>query len=99
MPLRFSFAIFLTLATHVFAQTGASPNDQARFLAGLPVRDSALAGYSHDPQWAEHATAMDTAWGKAETRQLAKVRSWSLGHVPGASSSGTMYYMFSGPDF
>jgi len=83
----------------LFAQTGAGPNDQARFLAGLPVRDSALDAYAHDPQWAEHAISMDKAWGKTEERQLAKVRAWAQNHVPGSGSSSAMYYMFSGPDF
>ena len=75
----------------------ASPNDQARFLAGLPVRGSALESYTRDVAWAEHATALDAAWGKTEQRQMANVRAWAGEYISHAPS--TVYYMFSGPDF
>src|SRR3954468_3484645 len=97
--LRLFLLVLLGSAMPLFAQGGAGPNDQALFLAGLPVRDSALDTYSHDPQWAEHAIAMDKAWGKTERRQLANARAWSQAHVPGSSRSSPMFYMFSGPDF
>jgi hypothetical protein len=99
MHLRLFLAALASLALPLLAQEGASPNDQARFLAGLPVRNSALDAFAHDPQWAQHAVEMDKRWGKAEERQLAKVRSFASSHVPGSGSRDTMYYMFSGPDF
>src|SRR5689334_4919102 len=99
MQIRLLLFALVGFTSSLFAQSGASPNDQARFLAGLPVRNSALDKFSHEPQWAEHATAMDATWGKAEDRQLAKVRGFARAHVPGAGGGGTMYYMFSGPDF
>src|SRR4051812_37072652 len=42
---------------------------------------------------------MDAAWGKTEKNQLEKIRGFARSHVPGSGSAGTMYYMFSGPDF
>src|SRR3954463_1940101 len=99
MHLRLFLVALAGLTVPLLAQEGASPNDQARFLAGLPVRNSALDAFAHDPQWAQHAVEMDQAWGKAEERQLAKVRSFASSHVPGSNSRDTMYYMFSGPDF
>ena len=68
-PIRLFLLVLFASGMPLFAQTGAGPNDQALFLAGLPVRDSALDAYSHDPQWAEHAIEMDKAWGKTERRQ------------------------------
>src|SRR3954453_19495404 len=99
MHLRLFFAALAGLTLPLLAQEGASPNDQARFLAGLPVRNSALDAFAHDPQWAQHAVEMDKRWGKTEERQLGKVRSFAASHVPGSGSRDTMYYMFSGPDF
>ena len=90
------FLLLLALAAAAPAQ-GPSANDQARFLAGLPVRGSALEAYSRDPVWAEHASALDLAWGKKEQRQIASVRAWANTFLP-AGGGGTMYYMFSGPD-
>lgn len=81
-----------------FAQS-SSVNDQARFLAGLPVRGSALGQLESSRVWAAHAAAMDTAWGRQQQRQIARVRSWARGNLPESGSSGTVYYMFSGPDF
>jgi hypothetical protein len=92
-------ALASAMASRLLAQDSASLNDEARFLAGMPVRGSALDAHSHSQAWMEHATAMDSAFNKQEQHQLAKVRAWSSANVPGAGSSGTMYYMFSGPDF
>lgn len=89
--------ILFALATAGLAQ-GPSPNDQARFLAGMPVRESALADYSRGTLWAEHAATLDAAWGKKEQRSLAQVRQWASTYI-GRAGTGTAYYMFSGPDF
>lgn len=97
--MRLLFLISLLAAGLAHAQSGPTLTDQARFLAGMPVRDSALDRFAHEQTWVEHATAMDSAFNKQETRQLGKVRAWASGHVPEANSGGTMYYMFSGPDF
>src|SRR6478735_9072075 len=95
LVLGFAFAVLLSGAS---AQS-MSVNDQARFLAGLPVRGTALDMFARDRVWVEHASAMDAAWGKQQQRQIAKVRSWAGTFLPDSGSNGTMYYMFSGPDF
>jgi hypothetical protein len=101
MTRSFSLAVLvLALSTSLLvAQDGASLNDEARFLAGLPVRGSALEVNAHTKSWMDHATGMDSAFNRQEERQLAKVRAWSQAMVPGANGGGTVYYMFSGPDF
>jgi hypothetical protein len=76
----------------------ASPNDVARFLAGLPPADgSSLADASGSRVWQRHAAAMDAAWEKIEARQLSRIRTWSASEL--TSPSNTLYYFFSGPDF
>jgi hypothetical protein len=72
----------------------------ARFLAGLPLRDTPLESYVNFPGWTNHAIDLDRAWQQLEQRQLARIRSWApeaLG--PAYQDTGPMYYMFSGPDF
>ncbi len=96
--MRLLCLLLLTCAP-LLAQTGASLTDQARFLAGLPVRGSALEAYSREALWVDHASELDGAWGKQENRQLANVRAWARANVPGSGGGETMYYMFSGPDF
>ena len=89
----------LALASPVFAQKGASVNDTARFLAGLPV-NGPLEPLTKNGTWQSHATAIDHAWAKKESAQIGPIRGWMSANAPGAYRSGaTMYYMFSGPDF
>lgn len=95
----FLFAAAITLSSHAFA---ADPNADAtaKFLAGLPVRDTPLESYVNGSGWTTHATDLDRAWKELEQRQLSKIRTWApeaLG--PAYEDTGPMYYMFSGPDF
>lgn len=91
------FSLFL--AATALAQ-GPSINDQARFLAGLPVRGSALEGWTRDRSYVEHATFLDKAWNKKEQISLAPTREWAQRYgAPFYGSGDTAYYMFSGPDF
>lgn len=76
----------------------ATPDDAARFLAGLPVpATSPIARFAAAPGWQQHARAFDAAWRQLEHRQISKIRVWSQQNLkrPGR----TLFYMFSGPDF
>jgi hypothetical protein len=76
----------------------ASPNDTARFLAGLPpAADSALAALAKSPLWEQHAHHFDAIFEKEERNSLSKIRVFSKEHLPEKHQS--MLYMFSGPDF
>jgi len=100
MNRSFLLAILMALlGAPAFAQNGVSLNDEARFLAGMSVHGSPIEDHTRSQAWMEHATAMDSAFNKQEQRQLARVRAWSKAMVPGSGGTGTMYYMFSGPDF
>ena len=88
---------FLSLATG--AQQTVSPDDTARFLAGLPLDGTALERFSSDPAWAQHSRSFDRAWKNFEQGQLAKIRAWEQANLSIAlSSKSPVFYLFSGPD-
>jgi hypothetical protein len=94
---------FLAILGALVATCGArdfiTANDQARWLAGLPVpEDSPLAACTTLPSWLRHASEMDQAWAQCEDRSLAKARVWSSTFVRSSGSTEPCFYMFSGPD-
>lgn len=92
-----SFAVLAT-ATTARSADGATANDTARYLAGMPVSpDSPLAPLTKDREWIEHAKVFDATWADLEKRQLSKIRDWSKENL--TSRRATTYYFFSGPDF
>ncbi len=102
--IRLSAAAILTsvamLASPTFAaeEKAATPNEMARFLAGLPAAEgSPLAAYNKHPSWAHHARAMDATWRSLNQRQIARIQAWSKANL--AVRQPTTFYMFSGPDF
>jgi hypothetical protein len=76
-------------------------NDTARLLAGMaPSADPAMVELTRESSWQQHAKFFDTAWTGLEKNQLSKVRTWAKTQVPDAfAAKGTVFYMFSGPDF
>jgi hypothetical protein len=80
------------------AKAAETPNDVARFLAGLePAADSPLAPLARDPSWQQHAKALDAAWARLEETRLTKIRAWSAANL--TAPQPTVLYMFSGPDY
>jgi len=93
------FAVLLALAV-VPARSAetATPDDTARFLAGLPpAPGSPLAALAKDPGWAQHARFFDAIFAREDASTLAKVRAFAKENLP--QQHDTMLYMFSGPDF
>ena len=83
----------------VSAREGATPDETARFLAGLPVRDTPLEPFSHDTAWVDHATEFDKAWAELNARQISKIRAWAPEFLGESyTSRGPLFYFFSGPD-
>ena len=90
--------LLLVAAAPVRAADTASPNDTARFLAGMrPAADSPLAPLTNDRSWQQHARTFDSAFGRIESRQLARIRAWSAKYL--TNTRPTVFYMFSGPDY
>ncbi len=76
----------------------ATPDDTAKFLAGLPVSaNSPLAPLTETAGWKAHASQFNTSFGSFEKRQSSKIRDWSAANLK--SPSPNLFYMFSGPDF
>lgn len=94
----FVMLVVLTLAFAVQAAPAATPNDTARFLAGLqPAPGTPLSPLTRTTAWRHHARAMNAAWSSLESRQFARIRVWSAANLP--PLQGPMFYMFGGPDF
>jgi hypothetical protein len=90
--------LFLAAATPAVAANTVTPDDTARFLAGMaPSADSPLTPLTNDPSWQRHAKYFDNAFAQLEQRQLSRIRAWA--DVNLAAPRPTMFYMFSGPDF
>lgn len=99
MKLTALLVALLALAAPAFAQKVANVNDTARFLAGLPVKGP-LESLTKERIWVDHAKAMDQAWTRKEQSQIGPIRGWMGANAGGYHrNGGTMYYMFSGPDF
>ena len=89
----------LALTAHLAAEDAIKPDDTARFLAGLPVRGTALEPLGRQTAWAEHATEFDKAWKELDARQLAPIRAWAPEALGAAfTAKEPMFYPFSGPD-
>ena len=91
-------SLFVIAPANAGMTDSASPNDTARFLAGLqPSATSPLAALTQDGAWRAHASRFDSIFGSVDHRQLAKIRAWSKAKL--TSPSPVLFYMFSGPDF
>ena len=91
-------AVLALNAAPARSSEGATANDTARFLAGLPPSsNSPLASYTKDPVWQQHARYFDSIFAREENAKLSKVREFSNKYL--TDKHDTMLYMFSGPDF
>ncbi len=90
--------LLLLAATPVRAADPVSPNDVARFLAGMPpAAESPLVPLTKDKAWQQHASTFDSTFERVEHNQLERIRAWSSTNL--TSARPTVFYMFSGPDF
>jgi hypothetical protein len=90
--------LLLATAAPAVAADTASPDDTARFLAGMaPAADSPLAAFTRDGSWQQHAKSFDTGFQRVDNTQLSRIRNWSSKNV--TAPSPTVFYFFSGPDF
>jgi len=77
----------------------STPDEQARFLAGLPQPDgSPLAPLASTPEWAAHAAALDADWAQLAPR-LEQESAWAFGELaPRLRPGRKVVYFFGGPD-
>ncbi len=105
--MRFSFssclfkvALLIVLGSAQNLSAAAPADEQARFLAGLPMDTSELEPYAREAAWQEHARDFQRAWIDVEARQLSNIRNWLPQTLNDAASDASpLFYMFSGPDF
>jgi hypothetical protein len=92
-------ASFLVLSTiNAASAESATGDDTARFLAGMQLSAaSPLLPLTQDPVWRRHAKYFNDVFGAIDSRQLAKIRTWSGANLLAPQS--VLFYMFSGPDF
>ena len=93
--------LFLAAASLSFAQSTPTPDDQARFLAGLPPQDGLpLFELAQRAEFVRHAKGLDAAWEDVEKRQLGAIRGWMQETLPQlVADTAPLLYVFSGPDF
>ena len=97
---RLPVALIAALSFAVSGRSAPTPDDEARFLAGLPVRNTPLEPLSLSNAWTTHAVDFDRAWAQLEKNQLQTIQAWApgaLGHW--YTDTGPVLYFFSGPDF
>lgn len=92
-------AALILSAWAIQAHGASSPNDQARFLAGLPLApESPLYPLTQTEDWKRHATELDQMWARLENRSLARTRQWAQTFLTAGTRGAPCYYFFSGPD-
>jgi hypothetical protein len=99
-PFRRLLLLLAALGFTTAVQSAPIPDAEARFLAGLPVRDTPIEPLSRSPGWAAHAVELDRAWAELDKHQLQPIQAWApgaLGHFH--TDTGPVLYFFSGPDF
>ena len=93
----------VALIVSTFVRTGfcgPTPDETARFLAGLPMHGTALEEVAGNAAWVRHAMECDDAWRPLDTRQLVRIRAWAAQFLmPEHQDRGNVFYFFSGPDF
>ncbi len=91
-------AAFIASLSFAARAEGASPDDTARFLAGMaPAAESPLTALTKNPSWEKHAKLFDDTWKGLDERQLSNIRTWSAKNI--AEPRKALFYFFSGPDF
>ena len=92
-----TFTVMFAAARASCSET-ATPDDTARFLAGLrPSPNSPVAARTNDPVWISHARNFDAIFAREQNTHLSKIREFSEKYLP--TKHDTVLYMFSGPDF
>lgn len=92
-----ALACVLAVSTVPARSADVTPDDTARFLAGMqPSAESPLAALAKDPSWQRHAKYMDGIFDQTEKRHLSKIRDFAKANL--TATHDTMFYMFAGPD-
>jgi len=91
----------LSFCLFVITLRAATPDETARFLAGLPMHGTSLERVAQQAHWVQHAMEFDDSWRQFDKRSLAKIRTWAPEYLAPqyGDTKGNVFYFFSGPDF
>ena len=93
-----AMSVLIPAGSSAYGVEQASPNDTARFLAGMhPSPQSPLAPLTQERSWQQHADTLNAIWAGLDAQQLSKIRAWSQANL--TARKPVTYYLFSGPDF
>ena len=74
-------------------------DEVARYIAGMPLRDSIIPQELQNDTWKKYCADMDSNWGKMEDTRLKQMRAWTAENLKNENANpGTVWYPFSGPD-
>jgi hypothetical protein len=90
--------LLMTCAPATQAMERVTPDDTARFLAGLrPSPGSPLSALSKTAVWQRHAARFDALFEVKDRDSLARIRAFTAKEIP--QTDRPLLYFFSGPDF
>ena len=91
-----AFLLFLA----PFAAASSSPQDQALFLAGLPVSSgSPLAALQKSDGYDNHREQIGKKWDYCRKARWDAMQGWARRNLTHGSTRGVVRYLFGGPDF
>ena len=90
--------LLIACSPAVRATERATPDDTARFLAGLrPWPGSPLDTLTKSAVWQRHAARFDTLFELKDRASLSKIRAFATKEI--SQTDRPLLYFFSGPDF
>ncbi|MGA0175636.1 MAG: hypothetical protein ACO3YO_06420 [Chthoniobacterales bacterium] len=82
------------------SEASSSPQEQAAFLAGLPVVSSSpLADLQNSAAYESHCEQLAEKWDYGRKARWEAMRSWARKNLTHKSTRGVVRYLFGGPDF
>ena len=90
--------LLIACAPAIHATERATPDDTARFLAGLrPSPGSPLFALTKSAVWQRHAARFDSLFEQKDSDSLSRIRVFAAKEIP--QTDRPLLYFFSGPDF
>jgi len=99
-PLTFLLA-GAAIATAQIPPVSSTPEEQARFLAGIPLqRQSSLAPLQQSPEYRAHQKTLQEQWNFCREVRYRAMQNWASDHLARyPATRGVLRYLFGGPDF
>ena len=93
--------LLLALAGSIVHVYGSSVQEQAEFLAGIPLpKGSLLAPLQKSSDYREHQKELQDQWAFCRRIRYDVMLEWGREHLSrNASTNGVVRYLFGGPDF